>query len=60
MAPGISDCEESSEYKESGEELSNWQESTIFSLDYCKSVSLSFFLIQVLLVSALSFTPVYI
>ena len=60
MAPSKSDCEESSGYMENDEELSNWLESTIVSLDYCKSVSLSFFLIQVLLVAALSFSPVYI
>ena len=60
MAPGKSDCEESSEYKENGEELSNWLESTIVSLDYYKSMALSFFLIQVLLVVVLSFSLVYI
>ena len=41
--------EELSQYKECGEELSNWQIT-------CKSLSLSFFLIQAFLVVALSFS----
>ena len=47
MAHGKSDCEESNQYKECGEELINWQQSTFFFLLItCKSMSLSFFLIQ--------------